>query len=238
MERIDDLQCAGLRLKQDSESYCFTSDAVILANLVKVKRGGVVADFGTGSGVIAILLTAKTQADKIFAIEKQPGLFKLACDNVRLNKLEGKVVPVEGDIEDMPRVLGAGCVDAVVCNPPYFKHGSGETREGESAAARHESGRGLEGIVSAAAAMLRTGGELFLIHRTERLSEVCALAENAGLAVKEMILIRAREGVEPKTFVVVARKGAAQGMKLRTLTVTDSDGKYTDEVAKMYGEER
>ena len=92
--------------------------------------------------------------------------------------------------------------------------------------------------MSAAAAMLRTGGELFLIHRTERLSEVCALAENAGLAVKEMILIRAREGAEPKTFVAVARKGAAQGMKLRTLMVTDSDGKYTDEVAKMYGEER
>ena len=238
MERIDDLQCAGLRLKQDSGSYCFTSDAVILANLVKVKKGGTVADFGTGNGVIAVLLTAKTRAGKIFAVERQPGLFKLTCDNVRLNGLEDRVVPVEGNVEDMPKTLGTACIDVVVCNPPYFKSGSGEKRQGESAAARHEVGEGLKGIVGAAAAVLRTGGDLFMIHRTERMSEVCALVEAAGLAVKEMILIRAREGAEPKTFVVAARKGAAQGMKLRTLTVTDGDGKYTDEVAKMYGEER
>ncbi len=238
MDRIDDLQCAGLRLKQDSESYCFTSDAVILANLVKVKNGGVVVDFGTGSGVIAVLLTAKTGAKRIYAVEKQPGLFKLACENVALNGLDGRVVPIEGDIEDAPRLLGKWSADAVVCNPPYFKKGSGEVRGGESALARHESGEGLAGIMRAAATVLRTGGELFLIHRAERLSEVCALAEEAGLAVKEMILIRAREDAEPKTFVVRARKGAAQGMTLRTLTVTNRDGKYTDEVANMYGEAR
>lgn len=236
MIRIDDLQCGGLVLKQDTESYCFTSDAVLLANLVRVKNGATVADFGTGNGVIAVLLCAKTRASKIYAVEKQPGLYALTCENVALNGLDGRVIPVLADIEDAAAVTGRESIDAVVCNPPYFRKDSGEVRGGESALARHESGRGLAGIMTAAAQVLKTGGDLFMIHRTDRLAEVVALAEREGLAVKEMILVRPSAEKEPNVFVIRARKGGRQGMKLRTLTVYGQDGSYTDEVAAMYGE--
>jgi len=70
-ERLDDLQCEDLFLIQNPDKFCFGIDAVLLANFVKVKRGGHAVDLCTGSGIVPVLLSAKTQAKKITGIEIQ-----------------------------------------------------------------------------------------------------------------------------------------------------------------------
>ena len=137
MKRLDDLQCNGLKVWQDTDSYCFSSDSVVLANTVKAPAGAVVADFGTGCGVIALLVAAKNDVSKIYAIEKQRGLYDLTCENVAFNRMEDRIEPMLADIADAPRLIGREKLDVVVCNPPYFRAGSGGTRRGESRAARH-----------------------------------------------------------------------------------------------------
>ena len=57
-ERLDDLQFNNLFIIQNKDGYCFTSDAVALANFV---RGGVkdtMVDLCSGSGIIGILAQA------------------------------------------------------------------------------------------------------------------------------------------------------------------------------------
>ncbi|MDE6942366.1 MAG: SAM-dependent methyltransferase, partial [Lachnospiraceae bacterium] len=61
-ERIDDLQRNGYRIIQNPEKFCFGMDAVLLAGFVRVKPGARVLDLGTGTGIIPILVEAKTQA--------------------------------------------------------------------------------------------------------------------------------------------------------------------------------
>ena len=62
-ERIDNLERNGYQIIQDSDKFCFGMDAVLLSGFAKVKPGGKVLDLGTGTGIIPILMEAKTQGE-------------------------------------------------------------------------------------------------------------------------------------------------------------------------------
>ena len=94
-ERIEDLQCQGLKIVQNKKLYTFTSDSVILANYAKTKSKDVVVEIGAGSGVVSILLQAKNQLNKIYAFEIQPEMQDLCEKNIKLNNLEEKIVLIK-----------------------------------------------------------------------------------------------------------------------------------------------
>lgn len=80
-ERIDDLQCKGYQIIQNSGMFCFGMDAVLLANYVRFKRGGRYLDLGTGTGIIPILLAAKEYGDE--ALTREERLAGLNADDYR-----------------------------------------------------------------------------------------------------------------------------------------------------------
>ena len=63
-ERLDDLQINNKFIIQNKNEYCFTSDAVQLANFAKVKPNDRVVDLCSGSGVIGVLIQTKTNCNK------------------------------------------------------------------------------------------------------------------------------------------------------------------------------
>ena len=69
MERIDELQRNGYRILQDPDKFCFGIDAVLLSGFAAVKKGENVLDLGTGTGIIPILLEAKTQGRQFTGLE-------------------------------------------------------------------------------------------------------------------------------------------------------------------------
>ena len=121
--RLEDLQYKGLKIYQNKDLYCFTSDAVTLANFAKIKRGDKVCDFCSGSGIIAILLAAKNEPSEVFAVEIQNEMFELLQKNIELNNVEN-IKPILGDVIEFSKYIPAGSVDVVVCNPPYKKKGA------------------------------------------------------------------------------------------------------------------
>lgn len=237
-ERLDDLEYKGLRLIQRRDGYCFTSDAVLLANSVRVRKGGAVVDLGTGSGVIALLIAAKTDAGKIWGVELQEEVAQLARRNVRVNGMEDRIGILVGNTADMPRLIGKETADVVVSNPPYFPLQSGQVRENFGAAlSRHESVCKLSEWVASAAALLRFGGRLFMIHKCERLAEVMTAMTNADVAPKRVTLIYPKRGKNPDTFLVEGKKGAQAGMTVSELIVYEADGVMSAAAKKIYGKE-
>ena len=137
-ERLDDLQLKNLFIIQSREKYCFTSDAVLLSDFCNVKKDEVVIDFGTGSGIIAVLLTAKTEAKFIYGVEIQPDLCDMAKRSVSYNKLEKKMEILNLDIKDLYKHFKSQA-DVIVCNPPYFKSSENlKNKNPAIAKARHE----------------------------------------------------------------------------------------------------
>ena len=79
-ERLDDLLCSGRHIIQNTQEFCFSIDAVLLAHYPKLKKSWRVFDLGTGTGVMPLLIA--DQVKEIHAIELNPVMAELARKNV------------------------------------------------------------------------------------------------------------------------------------------------------------
>ena len=171
-ERVDDLQ-NGYYVIQDPEKFCFGMDAVLLSGFTKVKKGENALDMGTGTGIIPILLKAKTMGKQFTGLEIQEECAQMAERSVRYNHLEEDVRIVQGDIKEAADIFGAASFDVVTSNPPYMigLHGL-RNPDLPKAIARHEVLCNLEDVVSQAARVLRDRGRFYMVHRPFRLAEI------------------------------------------------------------------
>ncbi|MGI6153683.1 MAG: tRNA1(Val) (adenine(37)-N6)-methyltransferase [Christensenellaceae bacterium] len=239
MERIDDLQLKGLRLIQNPALFCFGTDAVLLADFAEVKKGERVADFGTATGVLPLLLYGRQEDASYYGLEIQQALYEIAVRNVALNGLENRVSIFKGDIKAAASVLGRG-YDVVVVNPPYEKEKDGLARGSAChRIARKEVLITLDGILAAAGEVLKSGGRLYMIHKASRLPEIFYKMKEQRIEPKILRLVQAREGAEPKYALICGMKDAAEHLIVRPpLVLEDGDGNETQEVMRIYNRER
>lgn len=236
-ERIDDLQRNGYRIIQDPERFCFGMDAVLLSGFATAKDGARVLDLGTGTGIIPILLLAKTGAAHLTGLEIQADSADMARRSVALNGLEEKIDIVTGDIREAGRIFDAASFDVITCNPPYMigEHGL-KNPEDAKAIARHEILCTLEDVVSQAAKLLKPGGKLFLVHRPFRLAEIMATLKAYKLEPKRMRLVYPFVDKEPNMVLLEAARGGRPRMTVeKPLIVYREPGVYMPEIYEVYG---
>ena len=242
-ERIDDLERNGYRIIQNKSRFCFGMDAVLLsgfaADSLSGKRKLKIADLGTGTGIIPLLVEArlKENAEKIDALEIQPEMCDMARRSVELNGLSEKIRITEGDIKSASDIFGRGVFDAVTSNPPYIKNAGGIINPDDSKAiARHEVLCSFRDVAESASAILKPGGRFFLVHRPDRLAEIIITLNNAGLQPKVLKMVHSFMDSEATLFLLEAIKGGNFGMKvLKPLIIYKEVGKYTDEIYDIYG---
>lgn len=236
-ERIDDLERNGYRIIQDTERFCFGMDAVLLSGFAQIKDGAVVLDLGTGTGIIPILLEAKTQAAHLTGLEIQEDSADMARRSVRLNHLEAKIDIVTGDIKEAGTIFDAASFDVVTCNPPYMigQHGIRNDKDAK-AIARHEILCTLEDVVSRSAILLKPGGKLCMVHRPFRLAEIMTLLCRYKLEPKRMQLVYPFVDKEPNMVLIEAVRGGKPRMTVeKPLIVYKEPGVYMPEIYDIYG---
>ena len=232
-ERIEDQQYKGLRILVNERGFRYGTDSVLLAGFARANAKERVADLGSGTGVIAILLSARTGAE-LTAIEIQPEQCDMARRSAAMNGQEIAVIEA-----DMRKAAGLGPFDAAVCNPPYYPAAHGRTSEkgepGFEGAATHELYCTLGEVAESAARLIKYGGRFYMCCPAARLSEaLCALTAQK-LEPKRMRLVASRAEKAPYLALIEAKKGAAPGMIVeRTLVVCNEDGSYTDETRSIY----
>lgn len=239
-EKIEDLQ-NGFVIIQNPQFFSFGTDAVLLSHFADMGAGQRVVDFGTGCGIIPLLLCAKRPDIHVTGIEIQSEIADMAQRSVALNKLDDHVKIICGDIKDVRKYVPHG-VDVVVCNPPYEKADAGKANENDHVSiAKREIKCTLEDVVGAAAKLLRTGGRMFMIYRTERFAELMACMRAKKIEPKRIQLVASQIDKAPNFALVEGRAGARGGLKFApTLAIYGKDGAYTEELKKIYriGEER
>lgn len=235
-ERIDDLQYKGLRLIQKKDEFCFGVDAVLLANFADVKKNDAVLDLGTGTGIIPILLAGKTEARSIVGLEIQTAMQEMACRSVKLNNLEQKITIVEGDIKNASRQLGLSKFNVVVSNPPYMNSGGGHVNPSNSKAiARHEILCTLEDVVRESSKLLKPGGQLAIVHRPERLADIIWHMRNFGIEPKYIRFVHPSPYKKANLLLIKGTRGGNPQLKMMDpLYVYDENGRYSDEINKIY----
>lgn len=236
-ERIDELQRNGYRIIQNRKKFCFGMDAVLLSGFARAEKGERTLDLGTGTGIIPLLMAAKTRGESFAALEIQPDMADMAGRSVALNGLEKKITVVTGDIKEASEIFGRASFDVVTCNPPYMDQSHGLRNPDEPRAiARHELLCTFEDVAREAAAVLRPGGRFYLVHRPRRLAELICVLKNHRLEPKRMKLVHPYLESEANMVLLEAVRGG--GVQLRVeppLVVYERPGVYTREIYDIYG---
>ena len=252
-ERIDDLERNGYRIIQNKSRFCFGMDAVLLSGFAWEGEAGCagrkirIADLGTGTGIIPLLMhgrmmPAKRQAASqdtpfIFGLEIQPEMAEMAERSIKLNNLTRDISIMNADLRQASQLLGKAGFDVVTSNPPYMKPGGGLTNPDDSKAiSRHEIMCTFDDVAREASALLKNGGRFYLVHRPERLADIIRTLSRYHLEPKRLRMVHSFADSEATMVLIESRKGAGQFMKVeKPLIIYRSEGVYTDEIYNIYG---
>lgn len=238
-ERIDDLQCKGLRIIQNPKGFCFGIDAVLLSNFCVIKKNSRVVDLGTGTGIIPILIAGKSSAKKIYGIEIQEKIADMASRSVRLNKLQDRIEIIKDDLKNIFSYIDVNSIDVVTSNPPYMGVGKGlQNPEDMKAISRHEIKCTLEDIISISSKALRHNGHFYLVHRPNRIVDIIYLCRKYKLEPKTLRFVHPTRDSKPNLLLLKAIKAAKPEVKLLDpLYIYNEDGSYTKDVLDIYSKE-
>lgn len=236
-ERIDDLEFKGLKIIQNEKGFCFGMDSVLLSDFAKnMKNNSTVLDLGTGTGIIPILLCGKTNLKKVVGIEIQQDVANMAKRSSQLNNLQDRFEVVNTNIIDLKNIYEKQSFDVIVTNPPYKKENTGITNENEAKLiSRHEITANLEDFISISKDLLKDKGEFYMVHRPERLVDILSLMRKYKIEPKILKFVSPNKNKEPNLILIKGIKNANSFLKVeKNLYVYNEDGKYTNEILKIY----
>lgn len=236
-ERLDELHRNGYFIIQSPAKFCFGMDAVLLSGFANVKPGETAIDLGTGTGIIPILLEAKTKGEHFTGLEIQPESADMARRSVAYNRLEDKINIEIGNIKDASTQFGASSFHVVTTNPPYMTGQHGLTNPNEAKAiARHEILCNLEDVIRESARLLKPQGRFYMVHRPFRLAEIMCLMHQYGLEPKRMRLVYPFVDKDPNMVLIEGLRGGKPRITVeKPLIVYQEPGIYTDEIYDIYG---
>ncbi|MDF2485330.1 MAG: hypothetical protein K0R46_1498 [Herbinix sp.] len=236
-ERADDLNRNNYKIIQNTKKFCFGMDAVLLSGFAKVLPGEKVLDLGTGTGIIPILLEAKTEGKHFTGLEIQEESADMARRSVAMNGLDDIIDIVIGDIKEASANFGLASFDVITSNPPYMNHGHGLVNPGDAKAiARHEILCSLEDVIRETSRILKPNGRFYLVHRPFRLVEIMNKLTEYKLEPKRMKLVYPYVDKEPNMVLLECVKGGKSMLKVEAPLIVYKEPKvYTDEIYDIYG---
>ena len=219
-----------------SPAHKFGTDAFLLADFAQVRRGETACDLGTGCGIIPLLwMGGEYRPAVAYGVELQEEGAALLRETAARNGLEGRVVPVEGDLRD-PKLLPADSCTLVTCNPPYQRADHGILSPDQSRrTARHEVACSLEEVCAAAARLLKFGGRFCPCQRPQRLPDTLEAMRRAGLEPKRLQMVHQRPDKAPWLFLCEGKKGSRPFLQvLPPLVLEDDRGLPSPQLRRIY----
>lgn len=238
-ERIDDLQYKDLKIIQETDGFCFGIDSILLSDFAKnIKKNSKVADLGTGTGIIGLLLCKKTNLAEMTGIEIQEDVANMAERSIKLNNLEEKFRIINSNINEIfsKKLLEKNVFDVVVMNPPYKEVGTGEINENEKKLiSRHEIKANLSDFIKTASGLLKDKGELYIVHKPERMPDIIQKLRENKIEPKELRVVYSNKNSEASLILIKAVKGGKKFLKIdRALYIYNENGEYSDEIKQIY----
>lgn len=212
-------------------SFPLGTDSMLLADFVRLPRNATVLDLGSGCGTLGILLCAKDDHCVVTGIELSQADHLMALENIQTNHLQCRLYSVCADLKFFPQELIPGSFHCCASNPPYFTGGEASLKH---PLARRDDACKPSDLFAAAAKALRYGGDFFLVHKPDRLAQLCYEASKAGLQPKRLRLVRHKPGSDVAVILLQCRKGGKVGLVWEELYLQNPDGSPSDDYRRIY----
>ena len=220
----------GITLELGPGSFPLSTDSMLLAHFVKLRRNARVLDFGSGCATLGLALCAKDPTCHVTGLEISQSDHEAALENIRRNNLENRLTSLCLDLRDFPGQM-TGAFHCCVSNPPYF---TGGPASHSTPLARRDDYCSPEDLFRAAAQALQYGGDFYLVHKPEKLAQLITCGAANGLEAKQLILVRHKESNPIALIMLQFRKGGKPGLQLHERCLFDSRGEPTDYYREVY----
>ena len=221
----------GFTLELPPGTFPLSTDSMALAHFVRLPQKARVLDLGSGCATLGLLLCAGHADCAVTGIELEESAHTAALENIRRNNLSSRLHSICADLRQVNRQMEPGSFHCCVSNPPYF---SGGPASQATPLARREDCCTPEDLFKTAAWALKFGGDFFLVHKPERLAQLCACAVNAGLEPKRMRLLRHKKRGPINLILLQCRKGGKPGLLWEEAALFDETGAPTDTYKEIY----
>ena len=220
----------GYTLELCEGAFPLSTDSIVLSGFAKLPKKARVLDLGSGCGTLGLLLCAKDPGCMVTGVEIDEKAHLTALQNAEGNHIAARLTSICGDLRSVSSLLTSGSFHACISNPPYFS----ATQKSANSKARHEQLCSLEDLFTAAQWAVRYGGDFYLVHKPERLSELCACATKHRLEPKRLLLLR-HKVTDPISLVLLqCRKGAKPGLIIEEAYLQEPDGSPSEFYRRLY----
>lgn len=221
----------GYTLTLCDGAFPLSTDSVALGGFVRLPKNATVLDLGSGCGTLGLLLCADHQDCSVTGIELTEAAHETALQNARNNGISHRLTSICADIRSISDFIKPGSFHCCISNPPYF---TGGPQSRSLPLARREDACSMEDIMQAADRALKYGGDLFIVHRPERLGELFVRAGAHKLEPKRLCLLR-HKADGPVTLVLVqCRKGGKPGLLWEEAFLYNPDGTPSEYYRTLY----
>lgn len=245
-EQVDAIGFGGMELQQ-GDGFRFGVDAILLAAFAAGETGGKGlkpkaclrgAELGCGNGIVSLVASHKIPGSRITGVEVQAEEATRAASNVKRNGLQERIEIVNSDILDFiqNRPDERGSYDFVVTNPPYFRRGGAIPNDSSGKfIARHETSADLDGFLQVASELLNRRGELFMVHRPDRLVDICTGMRKHHMEPKELQMVAPYPGKGANILLVHGIRNAGPELRvLPTVYVRNDEREYSELMDRIY----
>lgn len=221
----------GFTLHIPAGAFPLSTDSMLLHDFVRLPRNAQVLDLGSGCATLGTLLCAKDAHCHVTGIELDRTAHEAALENIRRNALQERMNSICADLRTIPAGLTPGSFDCCVSNPPYY---TGGPASNTTPLARRDDCCTTEDLFATAAKMLKFGGNFALVHKPERLAELCSCAGKWKLEPKRLCLVRHRPDRPVSLILLSCRKGGKAGLDWDEICLFDHNGNPTDYYRSLY----
>lgn len=221
----------GFTLSLCEGAFPLSTDSMILSYFVHLPKNASVLDLGSGCGTLGLLLCSKDPNCHVTGVELEEKAHLQALENIHRNDLTSRMESICADLRSVSERFSPGCFSCCVSNPPYF---SGGAASRNLPLARQEGCCTPDDLFSCGAALLKFGGDFFLVHKPERLAELIATAAKYKLEAKRLCLVRHKEGSPVNLILLQLRKGAKPGLTWEEVILHRADGSPSPVYKEIY----
>ncbi len=221
----------GFTLELCQNAFPLSTDSIVLSGFARLPREAKVLDLGSGCGTLGLLLCAGDNTCNVTGVEIDENAHNMALHNIDVNGLSARMSSICADLTTIHTILPPGKFHCCVSNPPYFTAGPQSKSHG---AARHEQNCSLDDLFKAAAWSVRYGGDFCLVHKPERLAELCAYGTKHSLEPKRLLLLRHRPADPISLVFLQCRKGGKPGLTIEEECLQTSEGTPSEYYRRLY----
>lgn len=220
----------GFTLELCHGAFPLSTDSIALSGFVKLPRQAKVLDLGAGCGTLGMLLCAGDNNCAVTGVEIDENAHLTALQNARRNDIPSRLTSVCADLKTVSDFIAKGSFDCCVSNPPYFS----AAQESANSTARHQLRCTLDDLFRSAAWALKYGGDFFVVHKPDRLAELCVCGAAHGLEPKRLLLLRHRPGDSINLVLMQCRKGGKPGLIMEEEFLQNADGTPSAYYRRLY----